>query len=75
MQKPTAAVAILKDPERLPTACFGNVIIATCGLTPPVVLEALRPFDDVQRIHPVQLITSLADGLRCGQQPKWAVAC
>ena len=57
-------MAILKDPDGLSAARFRDVIVATRGLTPPVVLETLRPFDDIQGIHPVQLIASLANGLR-----------
>ena len=63
LQKPAPTMAILKDPNRLSRACYSDVVVSTWRLTPPVIFQAFRPSNDLECIHPVQLIVPLTNRL------------
>ena len=60
LNEPRLVQAVVEHPVVQPAIAFGNVIVATHWLLPPVVLDALWPINQLQRVFPVKLAVVLA---------------
>ena len=60
---PTLIMAVLEDPDRLPFFGFGDVVVPTGRLIPPVIFDPFWPINKLQGPIPKKLIIPCSDGV------------